>query len=180
MGQKHCSSCLEHLTSAGGLEKGLRWAQREGWARDFTYLACGPLGSHSGYSFECGCTLLHIPLVDPCSRNPTTHSLLPCSQCTAFLHMALGWPPGHNISPQRRPPLHGFMRGGAEPLNSPHHNTSACLTLFSSRVPRPRLPHPSKQLLWRPWGPQGLCHLSLRDLGASSESSAFLSCYIDS
>ena len=89
MGQKHCSpSCLEHLTSAGGWRRVLGWAQREGWACDFTWLACG-LCPHSDTHLSGGALSYNTPLMDPCSRNPTTHSLLLAVNVQLFST----WPP---------------------------------------------------------------------------------------
>ena len=165
------------------LGAGEGWVQREGWARGFTWLAYG-LCPHSDTYLGCRCTFLQHPLGRPLFKEPHYTLPIPCSRCTAFLHMASQADPRDTSAPKGDLP---FMasRGGA--VQSPGTILTAdtllpaCLTPSPlSRVPWPRLPHSSEQ----PSGGSGVLRVcvtwSLQDLSGSSESSVFLSCYIDS
>lgn len=185
IGQKHCSpSCLEHLTSAGGWRRVLGWAQREGWARDSTWLARG-LCPHSDTHLSVGALSYNTPSVDPCSRNPATHSPLLAVDVQLFST----WPPKLTPGTQHQPPegsspsrLQGEGWCRAPQQSSPQ-------THFSLHA-SPLLPSPGCHgqgcliLLSSPSGGSGVLRVfvtwSLRDLSGSSESSVFLSCYIDS
>lgn len=116
------------------------------------------------YPFECGCTLLQHPLSGPLLKEPRYTLPTPCSQCTAFLHMASQADPRDTTSAPRGELPFKASRGGV--VQSPPTVLTtdplllACFTPSPlSRVPWPRLPHPSEQPLRRVWGPQGLCHL---------------------
>ena len=185
IGQKHCSpSYLEHLTSAGGWRRVLGWAQREGWARDSTWLARG-LCPHSDTHLSVGALSCNTPSVDPCSRNPATHSPLLAVDVQLFST----WPPKLTPGTQHQPPegsspsrLQGEGWCRVPQQSSPQ-------THFSLHA-SPLLPSPGCHgqgcliLLSSPSGGSGVLRVcvtwSLWDLSGSSESSVFLSCYIDS